>query len=213
VLADHLVDELAAVLRELDLERAAVAGVRDPAHEAELLDVAVGGLDVLDGRVFTGMQLNLTPHESLTVVESSAERLVVDVTYAPGGSAPPTHYHPSQDEHFEVRSGVLGVKLGREKRELRAGDVLEIPRGTPHAMWNAGDAPATAVWTTSPAGRTLDWFRNLDAIPGKPGAISLAPALLAYDDVFRLAGPRWLIRPLLRVLTVLSRREVLVAAT
>ena len=159
------------------------------------------------------MHLTLTPHESLTVVENSVDRLVVDVTYAPGGSAPPTHYHPAQDERFEVRSGVLGVKFGEEKRELRAGDVLEIPRGTKHAMWNAGDEPATAVWTTSPAGRTLDWFRNLDAIPGKPGAVSLAPALLAYDDVFRLAGPRWLIRPLLRVLTVFSRREVLVAAT
>jgi quercetin dioxygenase-like cupin family protein len=64
-------------------------------------------------------------------VEHSADRLVVDVTYAPGGSAPPTRYH----ERFEVRSGVLGVKLGEEKRELRAGDVLEIPRGTEHAMW------------------------------------------------------------------------------
>jgi hypothetical protein len=69
------------------------------------------------------------------------------------------------------------------------------------------------VWTTSPAGRTLDWFRNLDAIPGKPGAVALAPALLAYDDVFRLAAPRWAVRPLLRVLTVFSRRQVLVAAT
>jgi quercetin dioxygenase-like cupin family protein len=154
-----------------------------------------------------------TPHESVTVVERTAARLVVDVTYAPGGSPPPAHLHPSQDERFEVRSGVLGVRIGREKRELRAGDVLEIPRGTKHAMWNAGDEPATAVWMTSPAGRTLDWFRNLDAIPGKPGAVALAPALVAYDDVFRLAGPRWVVRAFLRALTVFSRSQVLVAST
>jgi quercetin dioxygenase-like cupin family protein len=159
------------------------------------------------------MHLTLTPHESVTVVEHSAERLVVDVTYAPGGSAPPAHAHPAQDERFEVRSGVLGVRIGGEKRELRAGDVLEIPPGTRHAMFNAGDGPATAVWTTSPAGRTLEWFRNLDAIPGRPGAVALAPSLLEFDDVFRLAGPRWLLRPFLRALTVLSRREVLVEAT
>lgn len=159
------------------------------------------------------MHLSLTPHESVTVVEHSPERLVVDVSYAPGGSRPPAHLHPAQDERFEVRSGTLRVKVGGEERELRAGDVLEIPRGTKHAMFNAGDEPATAVWTTSPAGRTLGWYRNLDAIPGRPGAVTLAPALLEYDDVFRLAGPRWLIRPLLRVLTVFSRREVLVATT
>jgi mannose-6-phosphate isomerase-like protein (cupin superfamily) len=159
------------------------------------------------------MTMTLTPHETVTVVEDSADRLVVDVTYAPGGSAPPAHFHPMQDERFEVRSGVLGVRIGRERRELRAGDVLEIPRGTKHAMWNAGHEPATAVWTTSPAGRTLDWFRTLDAIEGKPGAVTLAPALLAYDDVFRLAGPRWLVRPLLRALTIFSREQVLVATT
>jgi mannose-6-phosphate isomerase-like protein (cupin superfamily) len=153
--------------------------------------------------------MELTPTEHVTVVEHSADRLVVDVTYLPGGSAPPAHFHPAQDERFEVRSGVLGVKVGSEKRELRAGDVLEIPRGTKHAMWNAGDEPATAVWTTMPAGRTLDWFRNLDAIPGKPGPLAIAPALLEYDDVFRLGVPRWLVR----VLTVFSRRQVLVATT
>ena len=65
------------------------------------------------------MQLTLTPHETLTVVENSVDRLVVDVTYAPGGSAPPTHYHPTQDERFEVRSGVLGVSSGREARTAR----------------------------------------------------------------------------------------------
>ena len=155
---------------------------------------------------------DLTPHESLTVVENSVERLVVDVTYAPGGSAPPTHYHPCPGRALRGSLGRAGREARHEKRELRAGDVLEIPRGTPHAMWNAATSRRPPSGRRPRPGRTLDWFRNLDAIPGKPGAISLAPALLAYDDVFRLAGPRWLIRPLLRVLTVLSRREVLVAA-
>lgn len=159
------------------------------------------------------MHLTLTPHESVTVVEQDADRLVVDVTYAPGGSAPPAHLHPSQDERFEIRSGLLAVKIGRERRTLVAGDVLEIPHGTPHAMWNAGDAPVHAAWTTTPAGRTLEWFRVLDSIPGKPSAVALAPALLAYDDVFRLAGPRALTRGFLRVLTLFAPRKVLVEAT
>jgi hypothetical protein len=116
-----------------------------------------------------------------------------------------------QDERFKVRAGVVGVRLGRERRQLVAGDVLEIPRGTPHALWNAGDAPARAVWTTAPAGRTLEWFRALDA-QRPAGVLDFAPLLVAYPDVFRLAGPHWLIRPALGLLAF-RRRPALIEAT
>lgn len=144
----------------------------------------------------------LTPHESVNVVEHAGERLVVDVTYAPGGKKPPAHLHPAQDEHFVVTAGRVGVKLSSERRELGPGEVLEIPRGTPHALWNAGDEPAMARWTTAPAGRTLDWFRTLDALNREygelPGIRTFAPVLVEFEDVFRVVGPQFLIRTLAR---------------
>src|SRR5688500_6442790 len=103
--------------------------------------------------------LPLTPHEHVTVLEHTPDRLVVEVVYDAGGRKPPAHVHPAQDERFEILSGRLAVRLGGEERTLQAGDVLEIPRGTSHAMANAGDEPARARWETAPAGRTLDWFR------------------------------------------------------
>jgi mannose-6-phosphate isomerase-like protein (cupin superfamily) len=144
----------------------------------------------------------LTPHETVTVVEHSPERLVVQVVYGVGGSAPPPHLHPSQSERFEVTVGAIGVKIGGAKRVLQAGDVLDIPRGTPHALWNAGDVPATATWITTPAGRTLEWFRALDRLNerGMPGLRALAPYLREYADVFRIAGPQPVIRPALALL-------------
>ena len=63
------------------------------------------------------------------------ELLEVEAEWQPESSKPPVHFHPSQDERFEVSEGELRVNLDGEERTLRAGDTLVIPRGTPHSMW------------------------------------------------------------------------------
>ena len=57
----------------------------------------------------------------------------------PGGFVASAHVHPFQSERFEVISGRLGVKLGREKSELGPGETAVIKPGTAHKFWNAGD--------------------------------------------------------------------------
>jgi mannose-6-phosphate isomerase-like protein (cupin superfamily) len=159
-------------------------------------------------------ELKITPTESIEVRHSDADRLTVQVTYAPGGGPPPAHYHPGQDERFEVLAGELQVKIGDERRALGPGDTLEVPRGTVHSMWNPGDEPVRAIWETTPGGRTLDWFRTIDALHregrvaknGMPGPLAFAVLLNEYDDVFRLAaGPRPIIRVALAALAVAGR--------
>jgi mannose-6-phosphate isomerase-like protein (cupin superfamily) len=81
-------------------------------------------------------RLHITPGETLDVLERTPEALVLEATYAPGGSAPPAHYHPAQDEHFEVQAGTLRVEVSGVERDLEAGETLDIPRGTSHRMWN-----------------------------------------------------------------------------
>jgi quercetin dioxygenase-like cupin family protein len=104
----------------------------------------------------------LGPHQTLRVVASSAEALELEAEWIPGGSPPIAHRHPGQDERFAVLEGELTVRLeGAEPRTLTAGDALEIPRGTVHAMWNAGDGPARATWRVSPALRTEEMFRTI----------------------------------------------------
>jgi quercetin dioxygenase-like cupin family protein len=140
----------------------------------------------------------LTPSESVTVVSDTPEALEVEGVYGPGGSPPPAHLHPEQDEHFEVLEGELHVKVAGQERTLVAGEVLDIPRGTPHQMWNPGGEIARVSWRTSPAGRTQEWFATLDELQrsgrvgrnGMPGPLAFAAYLTEYSDVFRLAlGP------------------------
>jgi quercetin dioxygenase-like cupin family protein len=133
-------------------------------------------------------QLRLSPNSTLTVRHADADVLEVEARYDPGGGPPPAHYHPAQDERFEVVEGEMHVRVEGDERVLRTGDTLEIPRGTVHEMWNAGSEPARLVWQTTPAGRTLEWFRTLDALlSGEVAPSAGADLLTEYADVFRLA--------------------------
>jgi quercetin dioxygenase-like cupin family protein len=73
--------------------------------------------------------LKLTPGESVTIKRSSPELLEVEGSYSPGGNPPPPHYHPAQDEHFEVLEGAVRVRIEGEERELDREETLDIPRG------------------------------------------------------------------------------------
>lgn len=155
----------------------------------------------------------LSPSESVEVRSHTADALEVEGTWAPRGSPPPKHFHPRQDERFEVLAGRLRTRVDGEERELGPGDVLDIPRGAVHQMWNAGDDTARARWRTSPPGRTKQWFADVSALrqsgrvgkDGMPGPLAFGVYLTAYSDVFRLAGPQPLLRPALGLLGVLGR--------
>jgi quercetin dioxygenase-like cupin family protein len=152
--------------------------------------------------------LQLTPTERVTVLPSAAGTLAVEVVHEPGGSPPPVHLHPGQDERFTVLEGEATVRIGREERILRAGDVVEVPRGTPHTFWNAAGDPARLRWETTPPGRTLEWWRALDAAGPKPGLRRMAALLTEFDDVFRLVVPlRPVVYAALRVLAERPRRS------
>ncbi len=158
--------------------------------------------------------LRLTPHETVTVRRSSADLLEVEGDWGPGGKPPPPHYHPSQDEHLEVLDGALTVKLGGEEFDLGPGQMLDIPRGSHHQIWNRGEVPARARWETRPALRTEEWFRSIDRLiqsgrvgrNGMPGPLAFGVYLTEYRDVFRLAVARDLVtRPLLAGLGLAGR--------
>jgi mannose-6-phosphate isomerase-like protein (cupin superfamily) len=173
---------------------------------------APGAIDAEEAAV--SRTLKITPTESVTIRESSPELLEVEATYGPSSRQPPKHYHPSQDEHFEVLSGTVTVRAGGRERTLAPRETIDIPRGTPHQMWNPGAEPARVVWQTRPGGRTEQWFAAIDSLHregrvarnGMPGPLAFAALLTEYDDVFRLAaGPEPLVRGGLAVLAPLGR--------
>src|SRR4051794_37797679 len=71
------------------------------------------------------------------------------------------HVHPKQSETFEVISGELSMKAGRDKVVAEAGDVVAVAPGQVHKFWNEGDAPVTFRCTVAPA---LDFERFIETM-------------------------------------------------
>jgi quercetin dioxygenase-like cupin family protein len=156
--------------------------------------------------------LQLTSSESITVRDHSPSELLVEAEYGPGGSPPPAHFHPAHAERFEVLEGELRTVVDGQERTLKTGDVLDVPVGAVHAMWNPGAEVARVSWASRPAGRTLEWFRAIDAArraqPEKemPSLPVLATLLTRYDDVIRLSQqPRFVVGAALSALSLVGR--------
>jgi quercetin dioxygenase-like cupin family protein len=86
--------------------------------------------------------------------------------YYRGRERPPLeHVHAGQEHQLELLQGSLQVSLCGRTQRLEPGEVLLVPAGQSHAIWNASDTPAQAVWHTFPAGETeaqleSEWLRE-----------------------------------------------------
>lgn len=125
---------------------------------------------------------------------SRADTLVMEACFAPHRPAanPVLHYHPAQDEHFEVLDGVLAVEQAGVARTYGAGERFDVPRGTAHRMHNPGDGPARVRWEVRPALRTREFLTAAFAAADAGALLHPAGAealLREYADVFRVPAP------------------------
>jgi quercetin dioxygenase-like cupin family protein len=134
-----------------------------------------------------------------TAADTAGELLELESTYQPSRGRPPLHFHPAQDERFEVLEGTLRVRLGSKRRSLTAGDVLDVPAGTRHALH--GDARVR--WEIRPALET-EAFLTAVCNPHLRAPDRLASAW-RHRAEFRLAGPPGLL--LVLVGRLLARRS------
>jgi Cupin domain len=123
----------------------------------------------------------------LDILTRTPELLVMEASYPADASPPPPHYHPSQDEHFEVLEGAIALKVGHERSVVPAGESFDIPRGVAHTLGPA-DGPARVRWEVRPALRTERFLTESMAFgPDTPLAERLAH-LQRYAKEIRLAG-------------------------
>ncbi len=126
-----------------------------------------------------------------TAAETGGEVLEMEACYAPGGQPPPLHAHPRQEERFTQLAGAMRVRVAGREHHLQTGDVLVIPAGTPHTMWNDGDEEARFRWEIRPALRSESFFEQLYALAGssgRPPLLALAAHFRTYRDEFQLTG-------------------------
>lgn len=106
------------------------------------------------------------------------------VGQGPGG--PPLHLHEAQDEVYFVFDGDYLFQVGERREVVKAGGMIFLPRGVPHAFAQLGET-GRMLFMFTPAGRMEDYFRRLAALDGPPSP-ARAAALFA-DHGMRLIGP------------------------
>jgi quercetin dioxygenase-like cupin family protein len=72
---------------------------------------------------------------------------------------PPAHFHPRQDERFEVLEGTVWTRIGDVERTYEAGDRFDVPAGTSHQV--SAQGAARMHWEIRPALRTAEFFERL----------------------------------------------------
>jgi quercetin dioxygenase-like cupin family protein len=92
-------------------------------------------------------------------IGSDTEAGKLQFTAEPKASGPPAHIHPKCYERFEVLSGAIMLKMGRDQRVVEPGEKVSVPPGASHTWHNHTDQPAVVLVEMDPG---LTFARFLD---------------------------------------------------
>ncbi|HEX6714792.1 MAG TPA: cupin domain-containing protein [Thermoleophilaceae bacterium] len=122
------------------------------------------------------------------IVRLEDEVLEIEAHYRGDAPLAQAHYHPSQDEHFEVKAGRIHAVIDGDELWYDEGERFEIPAGTSHQM--AAEGPTVLKWEIRPALRTAEFFERFYGYldNGFPEGTRAEDFLADYSDVFRLTG-------------------------
>ena len=124
---------------------------------------------------------------TLKVTDDEGGPAFYEYSCPPAATAAPPHVHHGHDETFYVVEGSFEFAVGEHLQVLGPGGFVYVPRETPHAFRNAGDAPGRIVGTLS-AGSFAQYFRELaaviDATGRAPERAEWAALYAKYDTTF-----------------------------
>jgi quercetin dioxygenase-like cupin family protein len=84
-------------------------------------------------------------------------------TFPPDTFVPP-HFHPTQDEYVYVLAGELTLAAGGGERVAGPGDLIRLPMGEPHGLFNRSGATTRSLFWVTPTRRLYDLFVAIDAL-------------------------------------------------
>jgi 5-methylphenazine-1-carboxylate 1-monooxygenase len=84
-------------------------------------------------------------------------------TFPPETFVPP-HIHPSQDEYVYILEGELTLVTGDEESAAGPGDLVRLPMGLPHGLFNRSGANVVCLFWVTPTGRLYDLFVAIHAL-------------------------------------------------
>ncbi|WP_169304369.1 cupin domain-containing protein [Pedobacter frigoris] len=146
--------------------------------------------------------------QKIKIIGTIDDVLEMETVYPSFSEEPPMHFHPKQQEYFEVLEGELTVRYKDKIKHYEKGSIIHIQAKQAHAMWNSGFTPAKVTWKVKPALATEKLLRETFKLAndgrtdqfGKPYPLVLIYLLKKYSGTFRLARPKFIVIMILYVL-------------
>jgi len=85
-------------------------------------------------------------------------------TFPPGTFVPP-HIHPTQDEFIYMLEGRFDLLLEGKDFVANAGDLIRLPMGQAHGIFNKSDQSVKCFFWVSPTRRLYDLFWAIHSMP------------------------------------------------
>lgn len=149
---------------------------------------------------------NPITRETFRCISCTEEAFTMEWIVHPGGYVPFEHIHVNQDEIFHIQQGEMRLKVRGAKKTGRKGDVLTIPRGTPHIAFNDKQEPLVCIVDYRPG---LDHYRTMQCFAGltidcdynKRGLVNVAKVgyMLKRENALSLTRPAFAPEPFFRM--------------
>lgn len=79
----------------------------------------------------------------------------------PPGTFVPPHIHPTQDEFIYLFEGQFDLVLDGQGTKANAGDLVRLPMGIPHGIFNNSEAPVKCLFWVSPTRKLFELFTKI----------------------------------------------------
>jgi uncharacterized RmlC-like cupin family protein len=92
----------------------------------------------------------------------------------PPGTFVPPHVHPTQDEFIYVLDGRFDLVLDGQSSNAGGGDLIRLPRGLPHGLFNNSQADINCLFWVAPTRGLWDLFQAINNVPDPAEVVRLA---------------------------------------
>ncbi|MBR0683119.1 cupin domain-containing protein [Roseomonas eburnea] len=106
-------------------------------------------------------------------VASGDSCFAFDALFPPETFVPP-HIHTTQDEFIRVLEGRFDLVLDGQPMQATAGDLIRMPMGIMHGIFNKSGAPVRALFWVSPARSLETLFQRIHNVADPAEVVRIA---------------------------------------
>ncbi|BCH21336.1 cupin domain-containing protein [Mesorhizobium sp. L-8-3] len=107
--------------------------------------------------------------QTYTLKQQSEASMAWHAILPPGTFVPP-HTHPTQDEFISVFEGRLDLWLDGKEVIAKAGDLVRMPMGRPHGIFNKSSGTVSCLFWVSPTRALRGLFERIHNV-GDPAEV------------------------------------------